>query len=837
MIENKILKNKNTNIYNKMTTNNIMDINDFFNKLEEKHNKCFYRHINIRLNKKGHKIPTGEKNNLSIEEIKNNRGNKNYNTLSLSVKHVPHLYVVDFDTKKMQNCELYDMLNNDNVAHTETNKGFHYYIIINNIDKYSNQQKIYIKEDIEIDLIKTNNIWETKGRIVKGEIKEYDWNNIKKYFNIKKMNFIDSPPTTPPQSPKTNKSSATSFINEKNYDINELKSIIDLCKDKDECYEYFTWLSIGMALHNITNGHDIGLGLFKDFTSEYEGFKNKTTKRDVNTKWKSFDIEREGNKYGLTFLRKLKIKYEPEINLTLEQVFRKYVDDDRPLETINIAKNKVLLYLNTKLIFIKETGDFIILDKKQVKREDGTNELRDCWFLKTTYKVKDHFSKENFTYTYEIKNAEGKKETKEIFMNPIKEWLEWINRREVSAIGFDPRENPTKDIFNLWNGFAISHEEADKYDEKDAQPILDHIKELWAQDNEEVYNYVLNLFAHYIQKPHVKTGVLLALKSKQGGGKGIILDKLAKIIGEDHYVQNSNADYLFGNFNGQLEGKIVCNLDEAFWGGDKKKEGVVKNKITETRQTINKKNKEAYKVDDYVNYIITTNNDWFTGVSEDDRRNYCIELSNKIAGRMTKKTTELVQPVLDAPCEAFAKVLYNRDISDFKPRIFTKTKLLQDQVERGWNSVKTWYNSVLKDGGFTISHEGEKRFVEWNKLYKYGNTFIGGAYVKNKKTKNKQTAYCKDWIFDCYNQASADNRKFSKEAFYRELKKNCIRETDDLLIDKKLQIKKERKPFLFLPSIEMAREEWYNHQQYDYEYGNDDDDEWGLDSDYDSDDE
>jgi len=64
---------------NKMDFNNIMNVEDFF-KLIEKQNddKSFYRYINITYNNKGAKIPTGEKNDLSIEEIKNNRGNPNY---------------------------------------------------------------------------------------------------------------------------------------------------------------------------------------------------------------------------------------------------------------------------------------------------------------------------------------------------------------------------------------------------------------------------------------------------------------------------------------------------------------------------------------------------------------------------------------------------------------------------------------------------------------------------------------------------------------------------------------------------------------------------------------
>ena len=218
--------------------------------------KAYYRYINIKYNQKGAKIPTGEKNDLSVDEIKNNRGNTSFNTLSLAVKHIPDLYVIDYDTHEVD-CDLYELLNNDCVAYTDTKKGSHYYIKIKNIDKYSNQQKIHINSSIDVDLIKKNNIWETKDRIITGTIKEYDWNDIKKYFDCTKMNFEGSPPASPPVSPKTNDDVEVveEFeVPKRVYDAGELQEIINLCKVQDDCYEYMEWLKIGMALHNITEG-------------------------------------------------------------------------------------------------------------------------------------------------------------------------------------------------------------------------------------------------------------------------------------------------------------------------------------------------------------------------------------------------------------------------------------------------------------------------------------------------------------------------------------------------------------------------------------------------------
>lgn len=628
------------------------------------------------------------------------------------------------------------------------------------------------------------------------------------------------PNVSPPVSPTTSDEDVKDddmmeFVVEpvkRQYDAGEIQEILNILPE--ECFDYDTWIKVGMAIHNITEGDNIGSGLYINWSKkDAENYDFDL----ISKNWKYWGKKKTGNKLGLTFLRKLKTKYQPQNTKSLKCIYETTLEETKSKKK---AKEAVLKEMNNRIIFVKETGDYIILDKKIIRKENEELITMPCWYLKNATKAKDHFQKENDKIF--IDDGEGNVEVEKL--EPFKWWCEWIDRREVRAIGFDPRDKANSDLFNLWNGFNISKEVADTYDEKDAEPILEHIKELWCSGDEDAYNYVMDYFSHIIQKPHVKTGVLLALKSKQGGGKGIILDKLAQIIGDNHYAQNSNANFLFGDFNGQLEGKILINLDEAFWGGDKKLEGVIKNKITEKRQTINKKNKENYIVDCYANYIITTNNDWFAGTTEDDRRHFCLELNNKLSGRMTKETLEHVKPVLNAPCEAFAKVLYNRDISEFKPRIFKKTKLLQEQVERNWNSPKVWFNNVMKQGGF----EYDGNFIEWGKTLSVHGEYSNKKYgveIKNKQ-KEKKVVYEKDWLFNCYDRQSYDGRKFMNSAFWREIQKNCM---GDLYVEQKLQLKKERKIYVFLPSLEEARKKWNEMQEYEYDYGDEEVDEWEID--------
>jgi hypothetical protein len=824
MNREKILKKKTTNNIknNKMSHINIskMNVENFFKSIEmDNDNQAFYRHINITYNEKGKKIPKGEKNDFSIEDIKKNRGNASYNTLSLSVKHIPNLYVVDYDTH-IVDCEFYELLNNDNVAFTNTKKGSHYYIKINNIDTYKNQQKIHINPKIDVDLIKTNNIWETKDRTITGTIKEYDWNDIKKYFDCNKMNFENSPPSSPPPSPKSKEDEIIFEPIENAYDAGELQSIINILPN--ECYEYELWIRIGMAICNITNGDNIGKGMYIDWSKKD---KENYDFNVINVNWKTW-IKRTGNKVGMTFLRKLKSKYQPKKNKTLKEIFFEDINCEKNYKE---AKESMLKELNNRLIFIRSSGEYIILDKKIItkyQRDDITIDEQfniPSWYCKNATKTKDHFLNEKFSYTFDVSNEDGDKKT--IKIDPFKMWCEWEGKRNVFEIGFDPRNRKNDDIFNLWNGYNIGKEDTEKYDEAEAKPLLDHIKNIWCKGSEESYEYIMNYFAHILQKPYEKTGVVLALKSEQGGGKGIVLKKLGNIIGDTHYAQNSNANFLFGDFNGQLEGKILINLDEAFWGGDKKMEGVIKNKVTETKQTINKKNKENYVIDCHANYIITTNNDWFAGTTEDDRRHYCLELDNAKAGRTTKESEKYFSEIENVSCESFAKILYNRDISNFKARMFKKTKLLQDQVERNWNSPKVWWNSVMKKGGFQYG----EHFIEWNEVLQVEegdyNIINYGLKIKNKK-KEKKVVYEKEWLFSCYDKQTYNSRKFDNSSFWREMEKHCI---CDLYQENRIQINKQRRMFIFLPSLEDARKKWNEKQQYDYNYDVDEEDEWDVD--------
>jgi len=654
---------------------------------------------------------------------------------------------------------------------------------------------------------------------------QYTSDNAMYPYEIKPCIIKSSPPVSPP-SPLSPSSSNDDFDME--IKIKQLKKLLDGIETR---YEYDDWWKVGSIIAKESNYSPDGFKLFKEWSEKDESNFNLDY---CKTQWKHWNKNRDKQEYSIGTLKKWYNEENDDKDYTdLDNVYQHiyFNHPTEPLKWISIdgkftwdGKENIdglVEYINKELIFIKETGETIIIDNKE-------------WYLKKKQHLMELFAPKTFT---NIKNKQ---------MNPANIWFNHKDRREVLKIGFDPTENPDPNIFNIWTGMRIKKNIANEFDVNDCQPLLDHIKNRWCNCDEDQYNYVLNWLAHIVQKPWIKMGVVLCLRSKQGAGKGIILNIMRKIIGDKHYFQCNNLDQLTGNFNGIGEGKILTNLDEAFWGKDKKKEGMLKNLITEETKLVNKKNKENYIIEDFCNYLVSTNNDCFIPASENERRFYALEVSDELSGIQTKDKKDLIDLLLNCPPESFAKYLYNRDISTYNPRIFNKTPLLQEQVEHSWCSVRKWWFNVINNGGFT-SNNISNGFCEFGEVPEsmkcdketgmpdqvYG--FIKKKYKRdknNKKVKGDDGYYIidkklysleKDFIYKNYEE-NCNGYKLDCSHFWKSFKKYCI---GDLMNEKKHGSSGSQKRYLDTKDIVLYQKRFNELQLYDYEYGceviNDDD--------------
>ena len=248
-----------------------------------------------------------------------------------------------------------------------------------------------------------------------------------------------------------------------------------------------------------------------------------------------------------------------------------------------------------------------------------------------------------------------------IIIRPITDFIiNCITKEHITTadkIDFLPylKTPPTTDeiVLNTFSGYTF------KYDEegikKEIPQILqeklniarDHIDNIICNGDPKTIKYFYSWLAHLIQKPMSKDGVpAIILKSGQGTGKNLICNFICEIINPIYTIILTNFDKLTGKFNNVLENKLltICNEISSF-GGDFKQNDKLKSIITDTKQIIEPKGQDAYTINNYSRFIFLTNNDWPVKIEKDDRRYFCIQVSDARKGDLDyyKKVAEAYQ--------------------------------------------------------------------------------------------------------------------------------------------------------------------------------------------------
>lgn len=111
-------------------------------------------------------------------------------------------------------------------------------------------------------------------------------------------------------------------------------------------------------------------------------------------------------------------------------------------------------------------------------------------------------------------------------------------------------------VFSYFCGFSYDAVQNDEL----VQPYLTHIKEIIANNDNVIYEYILNWLAQLIQQPVEKIGTVLVIIGGCGTGKNMFTTPMVNLLG--HYAdETGDINNVIGNFNPMLEGKhlIICN--------------------------------------------------------------------------------------------------------------------------------------------------------------------------------------------------------------------------------------------------------------------------------------
>jgi hypothetical protein len=269
-------------------------------------------------------------------------------------------------------------------------------------------------------------------------------------------------------------------------------------------------------------------------------------------------------------------------------------------------------------------------------------------------------------------------------------WLEDWRRRTFDRIALIPSGPVPAGVFNLWRGFGVSPA-------KGEWPLFqEHLLKVACAGNEEHYRYLIGWCAYCVQHPERQAEVAVVLRGEKGAGKGFVGQVLVEIF-RNHALHIVHSRHLTSHFNAHLVDVLFLFLDEAFWGGDKQGEGVLKALITERLVMIEPKGVDPFTMPNRLKILMASNAEWVVPASADERRYFVLDVSNEHRGDLDY-FAKLHEALEVGETAAFLDHLLSLNLGSFNIRAVPHTTALNKQKMVSADSVTAFWFDCLMEG-------------------------------------------------------------------------------------------------------------------------------------------
>lgn len=380
-------------------------------------------------------------------------------------------------------------------------------------------------------------------------------------------------------------------------------------------------------------------------------------------------------------------------------------------------------------------------------------------------------------------------------------WIRDPNRREVKGFCFEPDPEKAEKLLangfeNLFEGFAVEPKSGS------IDPFLQHLQEVIVAEeaphrHDLLINYLLDCFAHLVQRPGVPLRVALVFRGRQGSGKSFLTETIKALFCGNTF-ETSRAEDLVGQFTDHLLNTCLVIGDEALFAGSKKEADAMKSLITQDTLRIEGKHKAILNHRNRLSMMLTSNHEHAVRLEPGERRYFVCDTSDA-------RTPRADHPEYWDDLWAWAKseegkaallnFLLERDLTNFdaqRDRPHTKARL--DQILASLDPVYQWYLQEL------IERKGLPREITSAEISEDDLSEVTAQnLVENIRMYKKRGFY---EAFSKWERENLDGRRYLNEKLFWKSLRGIL---GDQLIGKK-RVKGEPTHVVELPcAIERAR--------------------------------
>lgn len=282
------------------------------------------------------------------------------------------------------------------------------------------------------------------------------------------------------------------------------------------------------------------------------------------------------------------------------------------------------------------------------------------------------------TSAYELMKSiiiryEGKK--KITLVNVFERYTSWFS---IKGVMFHNTTDP--EILSIFQGFK--YPKSDSGCEDLIVDFLQLMKEVIADNNEVLFDYIRRWIAFIIQNPGKKTEIAIVLKGEQGIGKNVFTSVISELFSGYSCKNVTDIAELTGTFNSIVEGKMLIILNELKNSGEGRAANfdALKSIISDDAIRINEKNQPRRDAENVANFIFVTNHSFPVKIETGDRRYVVCECSPLHKGDFTyfKNLVDSFTP------EFYTKIFTyfsNIDNTGWNPREIPMTEAKEDIIK------------------------------------------------------------------------------------------------------------------------------------------------------------